>query len=350
VALLGLLSGIVLLAACAPGAGAPKPQSGAPGQGAASASPAELLPSSSPVPLARVRYAHPTAAVQYLYLFVAQEQGFYRAHGLDVELSQLAPNILLAALSAGEVDYTAGAPGGIRLALQGQPLKVVSAVALQGYTLLTPPSITAAEQLRGRPVGISAPGSAGDQAMRRGLQHIGLDPETDVTRVTMGDPARQVDAIRAGAVDAVATTLPYIVFLEREGYRVWVRTETLYRALLSGLVARQGRIDGARNEVVGVLQAEADAVRFMRTQREAGAAILAKRLDLPLDVVAAVYEQTLDLYLDTHDPNAARDALEWAIASEQAAAGPEATKQWSDLVDTSLAREIGDVSPPSAAR
>src|SRR5687767_1744442 len=97
-ALPGLLCLSILLAACAPGAGSPKPQPASPAQGASSLPSASAQPAPTPAPLARVRYAHPTAAVQYLYLFVAQEQGFYRTHGLDVELSQLAPNILLAAL------------------------------------------------------------------------------------------------------------------------------------------------------------------------------------------------------------------------------------------------------------
>jgi ABC-type nitrate/sulfonate/bicarbonate transport system substrate-binding protein len=56
----------------------------------------------------------PASSIQYFYLTVAQEQGFYREQGLDAELHLAAANAILAALTAGELDYTAGIPGGIR--------------------------------------------------------------------------------------------------------------------------------------------------------------------------------------------------------------------------------------------
>ena len=340
----------VALAACA----GPPPQppnpggSGPPGPpilgGADRDSPSGLgglggAATATPGPLTRVRYGQPASSIQYLYLTVAQEHGFYREQGIDAELQLAAANAILAALTAGELDYTAGLPGGIRLALRGGPVKVVSVVTLQGFTLLTRPEITAPAQLRGKPVAISAPGAIGEQAMRRALAHLGLDPQQDVTGIAMGDPAVQWQALQAGAVEAAALTLPYSVLAERDGYRPWVRTETLLRAANTGLVAPQERIDRRRDEVVRVLRAERAAVDWMRTHRDEGAALLAARVEMAPDVARAVYDAGLESYVDPSDVEALRDAVEAVIANEAAAGGVEGGKGWNELVDPSLARD-----------
>ncbi len=289
--------------------------------------------------LARIRYGMPASSIQYFYLTVAQEQGFYREQGLDADLHLAAANAILAALTAGELDYTAGLPGGVRLALRGGPVKVASVATLQSFTLLTRPEITAPTQLRGKPVAISSPGAIGEQAMRRALAHLGLDPQNDVTGIAMGDPAVQWQALQAGAVEAAALTLPYSVLAERDGYRLWVRTETLLRAANTGLVAPQERIDHRRDEVVRVLRAERAAVVWMRAHREEGAALLAAHIEMAPDVARAVYDAGLETYVDVADLEDVRDAVEAVIANEKAAGGADDGKGWNDLVDPSLLRE-----------
>jgi ABC-type nitrate/sulfonate/bicarbonate transport system substrate-binding protein len=289
--------------------------------------------------VARVRYGMPASSIQYFYLTVAQEQGFFRQQNLEAELQLAAPNVILAALTAGEIDYTAGLPGGIRLALRGAPVKVVSVATLQSFTLLTRPEVSAAAQLRGKAVAISAPGAIGEQAMRRALGHIGLDPQNDVTAVAIGDPAVQWQSLQAGAVEAAALTLPYSVLAEREGYRPWVRTETLLRAANTGLVAPQERIDRRRDEVLRVLRAERAAVEWMRAHPADGAALLAARLEMAADLARAVYDAGLAAYVETQDVEAQRDAVEAVIANERAAGSVEGDKGWTDLVDPTLARE-----------
>jgi ABC-type nitrate/sulfonate/bicarbonate transport system substrate-binding protein len=175
--------------------------------------------------------------------------------------------------------------------------------------------------------------------MRRALAHLGLDPQNDVTGIAMGDPAVQWQALQAGAIAAAALTLPYSVLAERDGYRPWVRTETLLRAANTGLVAPQERIDRRRDEVVRVLRAERAAIDWMRTHRDEGAALLATRIEMAPDVARAVYDAGLEAYVDAADLEDVRDAVEAVIATEKAAGGIEGGKDWNDLVDASLLRE-----------
>ncbi|MBX5492515.1 MAG: ABC transporter substrate-binding protein [Chloroflexi bacterium] len=330
--LVSILAAVVLVAcgggvASSPGPQPPPPQPA----NEASAAPTER-------PLRHVRYGQPSTAVQYLYLLVAQERGFYRAQGLEVELVNAPANVVAAALTAGELAYTAGVPGGIRLALRGLPLKVVSVAALQEYTFVTRPEIVAVHQLRGKPLGISAPGSTNDRAVQAALRHLGVDPN-EVTLVAIGDPSRQLQALQAGAIEGAALSLPYSVLAQREGFPSWVRTDSLYRAVNTGLVAPQSRIDERREEVLGLIRAERAAIRYLKAERAWGATFVAERFGLEPEVAQAVYERTLEGYPEASDLTALRDAIEDVIATEKAAAGITNGKGWTELVDPTLAVE-----------
>ncbi|HLI28088.1 MAG TPA: ABC transporter substrate-binding protein [Chloroflexota bacterium] len=301
-------------------------------------SPADASPTPAPL-LTSVRYGQPSTAVQYLYLQVAQERGFYRAHGLEVERVVAPANVVAAALSAGELAYTAGIPGGIRLALRGLPLKIVSVASLQEYTFVTHPAVTAPAQLRGKALAISAPGSANDRAVRAALRHLNVEVG-ELTLVALGDPSRQLQALQAGVVAGAALSLPYSVLALHEGFREWVRTDTLYRAVNTGLVAPESRLVTRRVEVLALIRAERAAIRYLKADPVWSAAFLAERFDLAPEVARAVYARMIEGYVETADLTELRDALEDVIATEQAAMGlDEAGKGWAELVDPTLAAE-----------
>src|SRR5436305_11968087 len=101
------LAGVVLLGALACGPNAPA-------AGPAPAAPAAPVAAATPTPtLERFRYGFPATSLSYYYLQAGEAAGLYRREGLEPELLHLPASTLLAALIAGEVDYTAGAAGGI---------------------------------------------------------------------------------------------------------------------------------------------------------------------------------------------------------------------------------------------
>jgi ABC-type nitrate/sulfonate/bicarbonate transport system substrate-binding protein len=53
----------------------------------------------------KVRIAIATSSLAFMVPFVAKDRGFYLKHGSDVELIQMRPNISVAALLSGEIDY-----------------------------------------------------------------------------------------------------------------------------------------------------------------------------------------------------------------------------------------------------
>ena len=53
----------------------------------------------------KVRIAVATSSLAFLVPFVAKDRGFYLKHGSEVELIQMRPNIAMAALLGGDIDY-----------------------------------------------------------------------------------------------------------------------------------------------------------------------------------------------------------------------------------------------------
>jgi ABC-type nitrate/sulfonate/bicarbonate transport system substrate-binding protein len=49
--------------------------------------------------LEKVRIVYASRSIPFLSSFVAKEKGFYRSHGLDVELIQVAPRLAITALA-----------------------------------------------------------------------------------------------------------------------------------------------------------------------------------------------------------------------------------------------------------
>ena len=66
--------------------------------------PADSRSQEKPAP-EKVRIAIATSSLAFLVPFVAKDRGFYLKHGSDVELIVMRPNIAMAALLGGDIDY-----------------------------------------------------------------------------------------------------------------------------------------------------------------------------------------------------------------------------------------------------
>ena len=92
------------------------------------------------------------------------------------------------ALLAGEIDYSYSTGTIIRGAILGVPVRNLSFdFSRVMHSLMSRPEIPNDAALRGKRVGVSSFGATGDLAARVALRSLGLDPEKDVTIITLGD-------------------------------------------------------------------------------------------------------------------------------------------------------------------
>jgi len=135
--------------------------------------------------------------------FVAEE--LLKAEGFtDVRYAVMPTGRLGAAhaLAAGDIDFNIGFVGtAIAQVDAGDPIAVVAPIHVDCYELFAADRIRSVRDLKGKSIGVTAPGSGSHLFLLSLLSYIGLDPNKDVTVVTK--PREEaVSLFAAGKLDA----------------------------------------------------------------------------------------------------------------------------------------------------
>ena len=140
--------------------------------------------------------------------------GYFRDEGLQVEISDFAGGAkALQALVGGSADVVSGAyEHTINMQSKGQS---ITAFVLQGrapqivlgVSSKTMPDYKSIADLKGRKIGVTAPGSSTNMMANFVLAKGGLKP-SDVSFIEVGTSSGALSAMRAGQIDAIASTCP----------------------------------------------------------------------------------------------------------------------------------------------
>lgn len=162
-------------------------------------------------------------SLYHLPLTIAEQRGYFRAEGLDVDIVDVAgPSRAMQALANGTADVVSGAyEQTIAQQLRGQFLQafVLQGRAPQiviGVSTRNLPNYQGLADLRGKKIGVSAPGAATNMAASMMLARAGLSPE-DVSFIGVGSSAGAVASVRSGQIDAISNMDPVMTQLEQQG-------------------------------------------------------------------------------------------------------------------------------------
>ncbi|NUZ04280.1 ABC transporter substrate-binding protein [Piscinibacter koreensis] len=159
----------------------------------------------------------------YLPLTIAETQGFFKDEGLDVTIADFAGGSrALQALVGGSADVVSGAfEHTINMQVKGQRLRafVLQGRAPQivlGVNPKTMPNFKSVADLRGKKIGVTAPGSSTNIVANFVLAKAGIKPN-EVSIIGVGAGPGAVAAMRAGQIDAMSNLDPVITLLLRSG-------------------------------------------------------------------------------------------------------------------------------------
>ena len=157
----------------------------------------------------------------YLPLTIAEQRGYFKDEGLDVEIVDFAGGArALQAVVGGSADVVSGAfEHNINMQAKGQPMR---AFVLQGrapqivlaVSTKAMPNYKTVADLKGKKIGVSAPGSSTNIMANYVLAKHGLKP-SDVSFIGVGAAQGAVAALRAGQLDAMSNLDPVITILTR---------------------------------------------------------------------------------------------------------------------------------------
>ncbi len=232
----------------------------------------------------RLTLIHTFTSGSTLPLWVAQESGIFKKHGLDVQLLSVQGSSRGAqALLAGDAQVVAmGGEAVILAAPKGGEMKMfVSIVDVFPSTIFTAKHITRPEQLKGGKVAISTFGSSSDFSVRFALKSLGLVPDKDVTIVQLGDQPVRFAALTSGAVEATIINPPLTLKAKRMGYYPLVDlAATGMKFPQAMLVALPGYLKGNEDVIRRLTRAVIEAISLVHTQKEPSQRALAKYMKI----------------------------------------------------------------------
>lgn len=163
------------------------------------------------------------AAFYYLPLTISEQLGYFKDEGVDVEISDFAGGArALQALVGGSADIVSGAyEHTINMQSKNQFIQsfVLQGRAPQialGVSTKTLPNYQALADLRGKKIGVSAPGSSTNMVANLVLSRAGVKA-SEVSYVGVGTAAGALTALRSGQIDAICNTDPVMTMLEQKG-------------------------------------------------------------------------------------------------------------------------------------
>ena len=242
----------------------------------------------------RVRLAYSAFSVAFLNVFLAQDMGIFRKHGLDVELIQMAGPLPVAALVSGEIDYLTGFTTGLVAAAQGAPLKgIMVTMRKPPFFIISEPSIQKPEDLAGKRLGVDRIGSLQHLVARLFLKVKGVNPEKVIFTQT-GSVSNTVTSLSQGAVSAALLSGPHNVIMVQKGFRqIGGADELPMHFPTSGLVVNEARVKSDPNRIKPAIRVMLESLEFSQREKSRVIGYVRDKWKLDAKVADEVYGQWL---------------------------------------------------------
>jgi len=286
----------------------------------------------------KARVAVATSSMAFLVPFIAKDRGFYLKQGAEVELIQMRPNIAVAALLSGDIDYIELIGSAIRSAARGLPIRAIStSIKSPFFSVIAQNKFKSVKDLKGATIGIASIGGTNHISTRLTLKEFGLDPEKDVKLIAIGDEKLIYDAFKIGRTEAVVLAPPYSIQLKREGFPILANTAQYVTIPFSGLGTTLDRIKSNRAQIKKLLKAEIEALRYLRDNPAGTVEVIRKRFSMDDKTARESYDVVVDAFSrDGRIPLDGVDIL-LQIEKDQKLIPPTVTPQM--VVDASLVEE-----------
>jgi ABC-type nitrate/sulfonate/bicarbonate transport system substrate-binding protein len=238
--------------------------------------------------------------VGFIPLDVGMELGIFAKHGLVVEELNFAGGAKIAqAMTAGAVDISLSAGPDMQFVAKGAPEIAVGSIAesasFMAYVVAANSNVRSADDLRGKKVGITSPGSLTDWLAEELVRVKGWSAERDrLTKATVGcSTPMVVAALKTGQVDASITSAQLGLQLEEngEGRLLFDCSQYVGTIELYTMFASKPLVERNPDAVRRFLKAWYETVDFMKSHKAETVAISAKVMGHSPTVESRVYDR-----------------------------------------------------------
>ncbi len=204
------------------------------------------------------------------FFLMAARRGFAEQEGLKVDVLAVKDDpIGIKALLSGEVDSYDGVYGAIAAAARGADVKLLGCSwHAAPYVLLARPGIDRVEELAGKSVAASSPGTPPDMVARAALAAAKV-PVGEVKLAAVGGDRDRFTALLGGVVDAAVVSSEYLPLPSAKNLHVLVEARQVLPSFLRFCTLMTGKTLKTRHEdAVRFLAAQIKALRYAVTHRD----------------------------------------------------------------------------------
>jgi NitT/TauT family transport system substrate-binding protein len=295
-------------------------------------------------PLQKINVAYSSISGNQAALWVAQDKGFFRKYGLEVQAVLIESGTTTSqALVAGDLTFAnVAGPAVIQSNLRGADAVIIAGVLnTLIFQLYTDKNITRPDQFKGKSVSVTRFGSATDFAMRYALEKYGLDVNKDVAILQLGNHPAQLAALEAGRVQGAMLSMPTSLRAKKMGFSMMADLQMLGLEYQHTSIATTKTLIKSKPDMVrDFLRAYIEGIHYAKTHRKETLEVLAKYLRVDdKEVLDETYETVVSTLMP-EKPYPTQKGIQ-TILRELGAKDPVArSARPEQFVDISIIKEL----------
>ena len=197
----------------------------------------------------------PSKSLSIMPYYFGKDKGFFAAEQIEPQLVMMAPPTAIAAMVAGELDFSSTTGAATSAIMRGLPLRRVFYVQQDPvHVLLAQPEIKSVEALIGKTVGVTALTDAVGMSTSVILRAHGIEAGK-VTLLAMQVTDNAIKSLTTRRIAATLLAPPYVEELEAKGYVKLAEARTYAPLSFIGLVSSMETVKKSPQKVYGMVAA-----------------------------------------------------------------------------------------------
>lgn len=274
-----------------------------------------------------------------IYLWTAQEKGFFKKHGVNIDLTHIPTNQAIQALIGGKIHFATTGPQVVEANLAGaDTVYILSPVNSFVFSIYSKPEIASVKALAGKTLGATNKGTPTDIAGRMIVTQNGLKPDSDVKFLYMKEIPALVAALQQGVIDAALLAAPSTLTARNFGLKELVNITAMRIPFIQhGVGTTRSYINSNQETVRAFVRAAVEGLDYVKKNRADAVAIMSKytKITDPAQLNEAIeaYDKAWERIPAPNQP-----AIEAVLAASE---NPKAKgAKWDQFIDDRFMKEL----------
>lgn len=294
--------------------------------------------------LERVKIGRPSLSMNFMQPLLARKAGIDRQEGLWADVIQMQTPVAIAALIAGDVDYTLAFESSVNAVLKGAPLIGIEIYQIKlPQVLVARPEIRTFADLKGKSAAVPDMSSSGLNGFRQILRAHGLN-DKDYAMVVVGSEPNRLNSLVSDRLQFTWFSPPFHMKALKAGMKALSGPKDFVRSP-NGIATNVKKLKENKEQVKKILRMFLQTNRWIKSHPNETIDFLMSQYKLDRETAASSY----DLYVPTLGDNGQieDEYIQEIIDRWRQQTGSSATVPLDRTRDFSLVREVvGELGVP----